>query len=86
MNWHWYDRITVNVILGAIPFKSDVAALYGSVYHIDVITDKENVRAVLSLCAEKSGRRDDFIKLGCAYHAIPVTDFTVPVRVVCMMS
>ena len=63
----WWDRVDGNVILGALPFASDVQTLYDS-----------GVRAVVNTCEEYAGPVDEYARLGIEQFRMPTTDFTPP--------
>jgi atypical dual specificity phosphatase len=63
----WWDRVDENVILGALPFFWDVAAM-----------KKEGVTAVVNLCDEYAGPRRAYRRAGIEQLRIPTVDFTHP--------
>ena len=64
---NWWDAIDSNVILGARPFPSDVAALHGL-----------GVRAVVNTCEEYPGPVAEYQQHGIVQLHIPTTDFVHP--------
>ena len=64
---NWWDRIDNHVIVGAYPFKGDVASLRG-----------EGVRAVVNTCEEYRGPLRQYAQHGIEQLHIPTTDFTHP--------
>ncbi len=64
---NWWDEVDDCVILGAIPFYSDVRSL------------KElGVKCIINLCAESEGPVALYEKYNIDYFALPTTDFTCP--------
>lgn len=64
---NWWDEVDDCVILGAIPFCSDVSSL------------KElGVKCIINLCAESEGPVALYEKYNIDYFALPTTDFTCP--------
>ncbi len=64
---NWWDEVDDCVILGAIPFYSDVRSL------------KElGVKCIINLCAESEGPVTLYEKYNIDYFALPTTDFTCP--------
>ncbi|NIT12929.1 MAG: phosphatase, partial [Candidatus Dadabacteria bacterium] len=64
---NWWDEIDDCVILGAIPFSSDVHRLRDT-----------GVRCIINLCAESPGPVALYKKYDIDYHYLPVIDFTCP--------
>ena len=64
---HWWDRVDDHVIIGAMPFGSDVQPLFD-----------EGVRAVVNTCVEYSGPADEYARLGVEQLRIATIDFTPP--------
>jgi atypical dual specificity phosphatase len=64
---HWWDRIDDHVILGALPFASDVPKLAA-----------EGVRAVVNTCEEYAGPVEQYAAAGIRQLRIPTTDFHPP--------
>lgn len=64
---NWWDEIDDCVILGAIPFSSDVSRL-----------SEMGVKCVVNLCAESSGPTALYKKYKIDYCNIPTIDFTCP--------
>lgn len=63
----WWDRVDGSVILGALPFRQDVPALY-----------EAGVRAVVNTCEEYAGPVEEYSRLGIEQMRMPTTDFTPP--------
>ena len=63
----WCDSIDEHVILGALPFASNVADLHDS-----------GVRAVVNACAETEGPVKEYERYGITQLCIPTTDFNPP--------
>ena len=64
---HWWDRVDDHVLVGAIPFRSDVPQLVA-----------EGVRAIVNTCVEFSGLSDAYEAAGIEQLHIPTVDFTAP--------
>lgn len=64
---HWWDEIEPPVILGALPFASDVPTL-----------GQLGVTAVVNTCEESSGPVAAYEKLGIRQLRLPTVDFTHP--------
>ncbi|NIP39767.1 MAG: phosphatase [Candidatus Dadabacteria bacterium] len=64
---NWWDEIDEFIILGAIPFSSDVRALH-----------ETGVRGIINLCVESSGPTALYKKYDIDYHYLPTVDFTCP--------
>jgi atypical dual specificity phosphatase len=64
---HWWDEIEPNVLLGALPFVSDVHNLA-----------KAGVTAVVNTCEEAAGPESAYQKFGIRQFRIPTIDFTHP--------
>jgi len=67
---HWWDAIDDHVLLGALPFPSDVARLH-----------REGVRGVVNTCVEYGGPVAAYRKHGIEQLHIPTLDFSPPRRV-----
>ncbi|XP_071842348.1 phosphatidylglycerophosphatase and protein-tyrosine phosphatase 1-like isoform X1 [Apostichopus japonicus] len=70
---NWYDRMDENIIVGAMPFKSDVEKLMKD----------ENVKAVISLCEGHEhkrfvARKEDWDNAGVDYLSLPTVDYSSP--------
>ena len=64
---NWWDEIDDCIVLGAIPFSSDVQTL------------KDNgVECVINMCAESHGPASLYKKYNIDYFNLPTTDFTCP--------
>lgn len=63
----WWDRVDANVILGALPFRRDVAAL-----------KEEGVTGVINMCEEYSGPKERYTQLGVEQLWLPTVDFNHP--------
>ncbi|MCA9106723.1 MAG: dual specificity protein phosphatase family protein [Planctomycetales bacterium] len=63
----WWDRIDDHVVIGAMPFPSDVARLH-----------KEGVRGVVNTCEEYSGPSRLYHNLGMRQLRVQTVDFTHP--------
>ena len=64
---NWWDRVDEFVVLGALPFRSDVARLAAC-----------GVRGVVNTCAEYAGPQAEYQAAGIEQLRIPTTDFTPP--------
>ena len=64
---NWWDEIDDCIVLGAIPFSSDVSSL-----------KKLGVRCIINLCAESEGPVHLYKKHNIDYFALPTPDFTCP--------
>lgn len=64
---HWWDRIDDHVILGALPFASDVSKLAA-----------EGVRGVVNTCEEYGGPTAAYTAANIRQLHIPTTDFHPP--------
>ncbi len=64
---HWWDFIDPLVIIGARPFRHDVAHLR-----------KIGVQAVVNTCEEYWGPVTEYMKHGIEQLHLPITDFTHP--------
>lgn len=64
---NWWDEVDDCVILGAIPFYSDVRSLR-----------EMGVKCIINLCAESKGPVALYEKYNIDYYALPTTDFTCP--------
>lgn len=63
----WWDRIDEHILVGALPFASDVPALKA-----------EGVRAVVNTCEEYAGPEAAYAASGIEQLRIPTVDFTPP--------
>ena len=63
----WWDPVDDVVILGAVPFRSDVQALY-----------EQGVRGVVNTCEEFDGHQEAYRTMGIEQFHMPTTDFTHP--------
>jgi atypical dual specificity phosphatase len=63
----WWSHVEDGVILGALPFTSDVAALQA-----------EGVRGVVNTCEEYAGPIEAYEKAGIQQLRLPTIDFTPP--------
>jgi atypical dual specificity phosphatase len=63
----WWTRIDDDLILGALPFASDVAKLHA-----------EGVRGVVNTCIEYAGPTAEYERLGIEQLWVPTIDFTHP--------
>lgn len=63
----WWDRIDEFIVLGALPFSSDIPEL-------NVL----GIRAVVNTCAESAGPVEKYEKFGTRQLRIPTSDFTGP--------
>jgi atypical dual specificity phosphatase len=64
---NWWDQIDEYVILGALPFASDVPKLKSM-----------GVRTVLNICEEYSGPQDAYNTAGIKQLRLPTIDYTSP--------
>ena len=64
---HWWDRVDEHVLIGAMPFRSDVQPLFD-----------EGVRAVVNTCVEYSGPTEEYERLGVEQLRIATIDFQPP--------
>lgn len=64
---HWWDRVDDHVVLGALPFASDVPRLAA-----------EGVRAAVNTCEEYAGPAAEYARAGINQLRIPTTDFNPP--------
>ncbi len=64
---HWYDRITPDVWLGALPFPRDVSRLA-----------ELGINSVVNTCEEYAGPQSRYCELGIEQLRIPTVDFTHP--------
>ena len=64
---HWWDRIDETVILGALPYASDVKRLAA-----------EGVKGVVNTCEEYQGPLQEYARLGIEHFWIPTVDYTHP--------
>lgn len=64
---NWWDIVDDYVVLGALPFKSDVRKL-----------SDEGVGAVVNTCEEYPGPTEEYEKFGIAQLRVPTVDFTHP--------
>jgi atypical dual specificity phosphatase len=63
----WWSRVDDHVILGAVPFRSDVDLLHS-----------EGVAGVINTCHEYEGPRAEYERLGIDQLHLPTIDFTPP--------
>lgn len=63
----WWTRVDEHVILGAVPFKSDVQLLHG-----------EGVVGVINTCHEYDGPCVEYDQCGIVQLHLPTIDFTPP--------
>ncbi|MEC7599054.1 MAG: phosphatidylglycerophosphatase and protein-tyrosine phosphatase 1 family protein [Planctomycetota bacterium] len=63
----WWDRVDDHVIIGALPFPSDVPRLRD-----------EGVRGVVNTCLEYAGPQRGYESAGIEQHRMPTVDFTHP--------
>ncbi len=63
----WWSSIDEHIVLGALPFKSDVKKLY-----------EMGVRGVVNTCLEYEGPLEEYKRLGIEQLHIPTVDFTHP--------
>lgn len=63
----WWDRIDDHVVIGALPFPSDVRRLY-----------REGVRGIVNTCREYGGPQGTYARLGIRQLRIGTVDFTPP--------
>ncbi len=63
----WWSRVDDHVILGAVPFRSDVDLLHG-----------EGVAGVINTCHEYGGPCTDYERVGIVQLHLPTIDFTPP--------
>lgn len=63
----WWSRVDDHVILGAMPFRSDVDPLH-----------REGVVGVINTCHEYAGPCDEYDRLGIVQLHLPTIDFTPP--------
>ncbi len=63
----WWSRVDDHVILGALPFRSDVDLLH-----------REGVVGVINTCYEYGGPCDDYERVGIVQLHLPTIDFTTP--------
>ena len=64
---HWYDRVDDRVLLGALPFASDVERLRA-----------QGVAAVVNTCVEYAGPIAAYEQHGIVQLHVPTLDFTPP--------
>ena len=64
---NWHDHIAPHVIVGAFPFRRDVAGLAAA-----------GVRAVVNTCEEYGGPTAEYEKHGIEQFYMPTIDFTHP--------
>lgn len=65
--WEWWTEIDDDLVLGAVPFRSDVGKLV-----------QLGVRAVVNTCEEFPGHARLYQELGITQFHMPTTDFTHP--------
>jgi len=63
----WWSRVDDHVILGAMPFRSDVDLLH-----------REGVMGVINTCYEYDGPCDEYERVGIVQLHLPTIDFTPP--------
>lgn len=63
----WWSRVDEHVILGAVPFRSDVQRLHG-----------EGVIGVINTCHEYGGPCLEYDRVGIVQLHLPTIDFTPP--------
>ena len=63
----WWSRVDDHVILGAVPFRSDVELLH-----------REGVVGVINTCHEYGGPCDEYERVGIVQLHLPTIDFTPP--------
>ena len=64
---NWWDEVDDCIILGAIPFSSDVSTL-----------KKLGVKCIINLCAESKGPVHLYKEYNIDYYQLPTSDFTWP--------
>ena len=64
---NWWDRVDDHLIVGALPFRSDVPALSAA-----------GVKAVVNTCDEYAGPVEAYRQAGIEQMRVPTTDFTPP--------
>ena len=64
---HWWDRVDEHLILGALPFKRDAAAL-----------QRQGVTGVINMCEEYPGPTARYKQLGIEQLWLPTVDFNHP--------
>ncbi len=64
---NWWDEIDKDVLIGALPLKSDVPAL-----------KRAGIGAVVNTCREYAGPIRAYAEAGITQFRIPTTDFTAP--------
>lgn len=64
---NWYDSISPHVIVGAFPFRRDIAGLA-----------EAGVRAVVNTCEEYGGPTQEYGQHGIEQFHMPTIDFTHP--------
>ena len=64
---NWWDRIDDQMIIGALPFASDVPKL-----------SHEGVTGVVNTCLEYPGPKEAYGEAGIEQHWMPTVDFTHP--------
>ena len=67
--WHWWDCVDEHVLLGALPFASDVPALSAL-----------GVKGVVNTCLEYAGPTEAYQDVGIVQLYLPTTDYTWPSR------
>lgn len=65
--WQWYTEIDDDVVLGAVPFRSDVGKLV-----------QLGVKAIVNTCEEFPGYQQLYTELGITQYHMPTVDFTHP--------
>ncbi len=64
---NWWDRVDDHVLIGALPFASDVPAM-----------QKDGVGAVVNTCEEYAGPTEAYRLAGIEQLRLPTVDFTAP--------
>lgn len=65
--WQWWTEIDDDVVLGAVPFRSDIGKLV-----------QLGVQAIVNTCEEFPGHTDLYRDLGITQYHMPTVDFTHP--------
>jgi atypical dual specificity phosphatase len=66
-NWRRYDRIDKNLLVGGLPFASDIPQFKA-----------EGVTGIVNTCEEYAGPRAAYEKFGIEQLRVPTVDFTHP--------
>lgn len=70
-----YDRVTDNLILGAVPlYQSEIVEL----------ARKENVRGIVNCCREWNSHAEFYPTLGLQQLHLPIIDFDIPTLAACL--